>query len=239
MKTRVWPYWVLIGLFVVAFLWSQFPSLPSLLLEAFRWLVRSGIILGVLSSLGAAWIYSRVTKGQDIQKLNKELADLRRDHDALLKAIVPAIGGNFTESLFAFHPMASKRIASILSGETKRQYERHHKRVVVKRAEDTYVIREVKRISGTNTVVWRLDFHILWEWWNDSESTKFPLEDLCLVIDANEGSLDSFTFRSEAEKKDQLTKRAEYFERENIVRSIVVNPRDPTIQIPPEQMAEV
>lgn len=172
--------------------------------------------------------------------LSNQLAALRRDHDGLLERLVPAIGGPFTESLFAFPPMASEQIARILSVETRRLYRRHHKRVIVTKAKDTYAIKALKRLVPGSKIVWSLEFHIMWEWWNDSKVVKHPLDDFLLVAVANEGALPAFTYQNEADKVAQHKRLAEFFEdRENIVRSIIVNPFDDTQRIPDDLISEL
>ena len=99
-------------------------------------------------------------------------------------------------SIFSFHPMVSKEIARILSVETDRLYGRHHNRVIVTTANDSYTIRGLKQIGSV--VVWSLEFHITWQWLNDSKVTKRPLEDFLLVAAANDGVWMIFCPRSRA-----------------------------------------
>lgn len=172
--------------------------------------------------------------------LSAQLAAVRQDHDALLKGLVPAIGGSFTKSLFAFHPMSSEQIARILSVETDRLYRRHHKRVIVTKAKDTYAIKGVKRLAGDPKPVWWLEFHVMWEWLNDSKVTKHPLDDFLLIAVANEEALNDFAYQSEADRVAQHERLAEFLrDRENIVRSTIENPLDDGKQIPAGLMSEV
>jgi len=120
-----------------------------------------GLLSGIVSGLISAWVYGfrqkevwqkdvkdlyQKTLGID-SVLSGQLKQLRDDYDMLLKDIAPAIGGSFTQSLFEYHPMASKEIARILSEQTKLQYERHHSRVIVQTAEDKYTVKGLKRIA--------------------------------------------------------------------------------------------
>lgn len=172
--------------------------------------------------------------------LTVQLTASRRDHELLLKSFVPAIGGAFTKSLFAFHPMASAQIAGILSAETDRLYGRHHKRVIVTKAKDTYAIRGLKRLVDGSTPVWFIEFHVMWEWLNDSKVTKYPLDDFLLVAAANEEALSDFSYQSEADKLIQRERLGEFFkDRQNIVRSTIVNPWDVTKRIPADLMSQV
>jgi hypothetical protein len=199
-----------------------------------------GVMTGVVSSLVATIVYSLRHKevwekdiaglkqdAEDIKSyLENEVTQLRRDHDLLLNQIPAAIGGPFTNSLFAFPPMASKEIARILSDQAKDQYGRHHKRVVVKRAHDHYEIKGLKVINFAP--VWELEFRITWSWLNDSRITKSPLDDFLLVADAELEALESVLPDDMAskEKDDKYKERLKFLEG-NIVRSIIVNPSNP------------
>jgi len=136
--------------------------------------------------------------------------------------------------------MASEQIARILSVETDRLYRRHHKRVIVTKAKDTYAIKGLKRLASDSRVVWSLEFHIMWEWLNDSKVSKHPLDDFLLVAVANEEALNDFSYQSEADRVAQQSRLADFLrDRENILRSTIVNPLDATKCIPDVLMAEV
>ena len=208
----------------------------------------AGLLVGVFSSMVASYLFSRVQKEvwqNDIGALTVQLSNLKdqlsnmgREHEVLLRDLVPAIGGHFTESLFSFHPMASKKIAGILSGETERLYDRHHKRVIVTTAKDTYTIKELRRYESV--FVWSLEFHITWQWLNDSRITKRPLEDLLLAAVANEEALDDFSPEHESDAQKLAQRRElEGFLEKNLVKSTVVNPLDASRRIPDDRLNEV
>lgn len=204
-----------------------------------------GLISGVVSGLVSARLYSYlqkevwktdieylVGKVDDIDKiLTKQLTDLRNDHDTLLKGIAPAIGGSFTQSLFEYHPMASKQIAHILSDQIKDQYARHHSRVIVQNATDQYKIRGLERIEST--LVWSLDFHLTWTWKNDSKISKQPLDDFLLVADTSAEALEGLLAKlTSTKKRDDAYRERIDFLGKNIVRSIVVNPQRSDMALP-------
>lgn len=204
-----------------------------------------GLIVGIVSGVLSAIIYSVLQKEvwkddikdmhEKLLEIDKSLSDqlttLRYDHDILLKEIAPAIGGSFTQSLFAYHPMASKEIAHILSEQTKLQYERHHSRVIVQTAEDKYTVNGLKLVDSIT--VWSLDFHIAWSWYNDSKITKEPLDDFLLVADTNAEALESlFAALPSTKQRDDAYKKRTAFLGKNIARSIVVNPRSAESALP-------
>jgi hypothetical protein len=204
-----------------------------------------GLLSGIVSGLISAWVYGfrqkevwqkdvkdlyQKTLGID-SVLSGQLKQLRDDYDMLLKDIAPAIGGSFTQSLFEYHPMASKEIARILSEQTKLQYERHHSRVIVQTAEDKYTVKGLKRINSI--VVWSLEFHIAWTWYNDSKITKEPLDDFLLVADTNAEALESlFAALSSTKQRDDAYKKRTAFLGKNIARSIIVSPSSPESALP-------
>lgn len=209
----------------------------------------TGLLVGVLSSMVASYLFSRVQKEvwqtdigaltAQLSNLKDQLTDMSREHQQLLRDLVPAIGGSFTQSLFSFHPMASKEIARILSEETDRLYGRHHKRVIVTTAKDMYTIKDLQRFDP-QTMVWSLEFHIRWKWLNDSRIAKHPLEDFLLVAVANDEALDDFSpeHESEAHKVAQRARLSDFLEK-NLVKSTVVNPLDAWKRIPANRINEV
>lgn len=164
--------------------------------------------------------------GEIDKSLSDQLAALREDHDALLREMAPAIGGAFTQSLFQYHPMVSKEIASILSKQTNEQYGKHHRRVIVQSANDNYTVMGLRRHGAS--VVWELDNHPSWSWCNDSKVTKFPLSDFLLVAAATPGALDRLLDQipNIAQRKADFERRAEFLGG-NVATTIVVNPADP------------
>jgi hypothetical protein len=196
-----------------------------------------GLITGIFSSLVAAWLFG-IRQKEIWRPLVEEQKRLRLDHDILLQGIAPAIGGPFTQSLFGFHPMASQKIAHILSEETNRQYGRHHSRVIVQTASDRYTIKRLKKIDSS--VVWELDLHMRWQWLNDSKITKYPLDDFILVAAANDAAIESFLPEgiSETVRNERYKHRAEFLDRNN-VKIIIPNPADPYLRVPSELVSDV
>lgn len=234
---KVWKYVffaaiVLSGgaLFVYVTPHTFWDSIWNLVFKAQNGAIFLGVVTGIFSSLVATWI-SGIRQKEIWHPLLEEQKKLRHDYDRLLEGLAPAIGGPFTQSLFAYHPMASKEIARILSEQTKVQYERHHSRVIVQTAEDKYTVKSLKRVD--KIVVWLLDFHIAWTWHNDSKITKGPLDDFLLVADANAEALESLfaALTSTKQREDAYKKRAAFLGK-NIARSIVVNPSSPESSLP-------
>jgi hypothetical protein len=161
--------------------------------------IASGLIsiaAGIVTSFFASYLFNKLQQ-DNVNKIIKKLSEILSQHELLLNNLVPAIGGSFTRSLFAFHPMASEEIARILSVETNRLYGRHHKRVIVTSAKDSYAIKGLKHFD--KVVVWSLEFHAAWQWKNDSKITKYPLEDFLLVAAANDEALDDFSPEHESD----------------------------------------
>lgn len=211
-----------------------------------------GLIVGIFSGVVSALLYGFLQKEvwqDDIREmhlklleidkgLSDQLTKLRNDHDTLLQGFAPAIGGAFTQSLFEYHPMASKQIARILSDHIKDQYARHHSRVVVQTAADQYTIKGLERIEST--LVWSLYFHLTWTWKNDSKITKYPLDDFLLVADMNQEALEGLLAKlTSTKKREDAYKERTDFLGKNIVRSIIVNPQRPEIALPPDLFNKV
>jgi len=203
-----------------------------------------GLIVGIFSGVVSAFLYSFLQKEvwqDDIKEmreklfsidtsLSEQLKKLLDDYDTLLKGIAPAIGGSFTQSLFEYHPMASREIARILSKQTNVQYERHHSRVIVRTASDNYIIKGLNKIG--DSAVWLLDLHITWRWLNDSKITKYPLYDFLIVAVASAGALETLLAEipSENRRDEAFKKRSDFLEKNN-AKTIIVNPSDPDVPL--------
>jgi hypothetical protein len=208
----------------------------------------AGLFVGVLSSMVASYLIGKEKREvwqKEVGLLKEQLSDLKEqlsamnlEHQQLLKRLVPAIGGEFTNSLFSFHPMASERIAAILSKESDRLYTRHHKRVIVTTAKDEYTITGLQQFESV--LVWSLEFHITWLWKNDSRITKRPLEDFQLVAVANSEALDDFLTKRESEAlKQSKRKELEELLAANVAKLTVENPLDLAKRIPDDRVNEI
>lgn len=248
MRWKKWVAWVLPFLVLAVVIWIC----RDLILGVWKTLSTrqqdtilsgsTGFLIGIISSMVASYLFSRVQKEvwqTDIRDIAGRLSIMHNDHELLLQSMIPAIGGQFTKSLFAFPPMTSEEIARILSNETDRLYGRHHKRVIVTTAKDAYSIKGLKRLDG-DVVVWLLEFHVTWQWLNDSKITKHPLEDFLLVAVANDEALDDFSEEHESEAQKTAQRRSlEDFLQKNIVKATIVNPIDARRRIPPNLVNDV
>jgi len=192
---------------------------------------------GVLSGLTVAIIYARRQREiwkadtDDLTRVTRTMAEdlrnLRSSYVSHLERLVDAIGGPFTNSLFAYPPFVSKGIAQILSNQADGLYKQHHQRVLVKEGRDTYLIDGLRLFADSSIVVWSLRFHTTWTWFNDSDVTKRPLDDLVFVTAANPEALSSFTSPGSGEREEERKRLAAFYEtRRNVVRATAVNPLD-------------
>lgn len=157
----------------------------------------------------------------------EELRKIRESCDSHLGGLSAAIGGQLPRSMFAYPPYASTEIAGILSQETNRMYQRHHRRVVIKNGHDTYKVVELRSIvcDGESCAMWALRFNVMWEWINDARTKKYPLRDLLVVVMAPSEEVNAYEYDTEGQYELEREKYEEFFAREdNIVRSIVAHP---------------
>lgn len=217
-------------------------------------LFQSGVLLGIaiaiFSETLVTYVFEALRKPVwrvDMEALNTRISKLETTMEALdtrygahIDALVKAIGGPFTKSLFAYPPLTSHRVAEIVGEEADRLYQQHHKRVVVTEGKDTYrlVGLEPYQFSDANepVYVWSIHFLIRWTWLNDSKIRKKPIDDLVFVIASNDGAFKSFT-SVDAERRDQERRRAAFYERShNYVKAIVVNPLSAKAHLKPEEV---
>lgn len=204
-------------------------------------LLVSSLIGGVLASvLGSIIFYLLLGRSEHLKTLSSETQRLLRKYDALVERLPDAIGGEFTRSLFQYNPAMSPEIASTLSNHVKNVYNRHSDRVCVKNNEENYVLNGLREVDlgGKKLMVWDLDFHVTWEWHNDSEEEKYPFRNFKIAITCPDTAITTF-LQQGLPLKDRLQKIAVFNDnRVNWIRSIIVHPDDASLKVPQDSVSK-
>jgi hypothetical protein len=199
---------------------------------------------GLLASIVSALLYASIVEKpvwrrdlksltELVSELSKDVEKVTRDYTSLMGALPDAIGGRFTKSLFEYPPTTSRKLAEILSEQTRNWYRRHYKRVLVIYAEDVYRlcrVRETKDaardVGGTegDMLVWELEFQTTWKWVNDCEVTAHPLGSLRIILSAPDEAIENFLTATTSERRAEQRKRFFEFTRSaNMVRSLILH----------------
>lgn len=205
---------------------------------------------GTLSGVLAIMVYGRYQKDvwksdtatieAKVVEIGKVVQELGTTYQCYLDRLPDAIGGEFTKSLFAYPPFASKGLAQILSRATGDLYSQHAQRVLVIKGQDQYLIDKLSRFTlHSDVMVWSLRFRTTWTWSNDSSVTKYPLADLVFVTAANSDALNSFSSTSAGAAQQQKQLADFYKQRKNIVQAIAVNPADRSQHLNADEIAKV
>ncbi len=192
---------------------------------------------GLVTSLVATLIFTLIYQfvfGKNEKKLHENV-------EYLLGKLPDAIGGGFTKNLFEYHPSMSKAIAEYLSQNVQLSYKNNFERINVESAYDSYRIKRIVEWKGQS--LWELEFITEWVWFNDSEMAKYPLRGFKIVLSAPVDSFYSFSrkfSRVSREKEKRVEKQVkEYYSNNNIIRSYIENPENPSEKLDIEDVNEL